>query len=309
MDGAQIGWIVFIVLIFGFRYYLKSKRKGYRREYSLGLKSAEEIQSLIKAKDFKEAESLAQKQDLNDITQIVDHLALSLNEELLLEWEASEKSDFSKLVLGVYYLHFAWITRGHSFADEVSDDDAKGFFDYLQLCSETFNSIPEDSFYKPELTSREIRLGMSLGNNELAHSCFQDVSEKHPDFIWPYIQYSEFIQPKWGGDIAGIEKFYESLPDDFLIKSIVELKLILDGRIMNDYYFKKYNENVNEFECETILKIDKEFDLQTVDSVHKYVLYNYMVSVAVELNLNELKKKYKSLRDSNFTLYPHGVLR
>ena len=248
MEGSQIGWIVFIVIVFGFRYYLRSKRKGYRREYSLGLKSAEEIQGLIKKKDFKKAEALAQKQDLNDITQIIDHLALSLNEELLLEWEASQKNDFSKLALGVYYLHFAWITRGHAVADEVSDDDAKGFFDYLELCSDTFNSIPEHSFYKPEITSRKIRLGMSLEDDELAHSSFQYLSKKYPNFIWPYIQYSEFIQPKWGGNIVGVENFYESLPDNFLIKAIVELKLILDGRIMNDYYFKKYNENVNEFE-------------------------------------------------------------
>ena len=307
MGEASITWLVVILIVFGIRYFFKTN-KEYRREYSLDLKIAEEIQKLLKNKKYDLVEEKIKNQELNDITQIIDHLALSLKEKDLLAWKEAKESDVSKLTLGVFYLHFAWITRSHQTAENVSDEKAKGFFEYLELCKNSFDSISKDSFYKPELMSRNIRLYMSLGEDTLATNSFHEISESNPGFLWPFIHYAEFVQPKWGGNIEAVESFYENLPENLLIQSIVTLKLILDSTIMNDNYFKKYNDDIYDFALEKLMKIDTELDSKIINSVHKYVLYNYMDSIADDLRLKDVKKKYQKLMDTNYTIYPYGLL-
>lgn len=307
MGEATITWIVIILIIIGLRYFLK-KKKTYRRDYSLGLKVAEEVQNLVKNKSYDKIEEIVKNQNINDITQIIDHLALSLKENELLNWNELKKSDLSKLTLGVFYLHLAWIARSHKLAKNVSSKKAEDFYDYLQLCELTFESISTNSLYEPELESRKIRLYMSLGDDSIASEYFHNISKKHPDFIWPFIHYSELVQPKWGGNIETLEKFYENLPDNFLIHSIVELKLILDSTIMNDNYFKKYNNNINDFAQKKVIRIDAELNSGNINSIHKYILYNYMESVTENVKLKDLRKKYQKLMDNNYTIYPYGLL-
>lgn len=300
------GIIISISLVI--RYFFK-KKKGDRREYSLGLKAAQEVQVLIKNKDYNAAEKKVENQKLNDITQIIDHLSLSLKEDELLKWEELKKNDLSKLTLGVFYLHLAWITRSHKLAKNISQKQTQGFYDYLQLCETFFESISTDSFYGPEVMSRKIRLYMSLGNDFLATQYFNKLSENQPSFIWPYIHYSELIQPKWGGTIKDLEDFYQNLPSDFLIHSIVELKLILDSTIMSDNYFRKYCKDINEFAREKVLKIDSQFNFNQVNSIHKYILFNYMAVLSQDLGIRDLKEKYEKLMDNNYTIYPYGLLK
>ena len=132
MGTSAFIWVIiagFVLIII----YSKFKKKSYRRDYSLGLPAAQKAQQLIKGNQFNEVEELVKQQSLNDITQIVDHLALSLEEDQITGWQEQQESDLSHLVLGVYYLHMAWITRSHKLASEVSSKSAQGFFEFLEL--------------------------------------------------------------------------------------------------------------------------------------------------------------------------------
>ena len=306
MSTSLIGWAVVAIVIFGIRAFLK-KNKTYRRNYALGLKVAEEIQVLVSKGAYKQAETLFKNQTLNDITQITDHLALSLKEDVLKAWQVSENSDFSKLSLGVFYLHQAWIVRSHKLADEVSDNNAEGFFDYLQMSETTLHTIPENSILNAEVSSRKIRLYMSLSEPEKATECYKYVTTKYPDLVWPFIHYAEMIQPKWGGTIDEVIAFYEGVPNDFLIKSIVELKLVLDAIVIGDNYFEKYNKELTDFAIEKILEIDEKLASIKITSIHKYILYNYMEAISNNVNRNDIRKKYITLMEGNYTLYPYGL--
>lgn len=308
MNNPIVILCAIILIYFVIATFLKNKKK-HRRKYSLGLQSAEKIENWIKNKNYGQIENYILKQELNDITQIVDHLALSLNEEGITTWYTSENTDFSKLTLGVFYLHLAWIARSHKLAKDVSKKNAESFFEYLIEAKEIFSEIPENSFFTPELNTREIRLYMSLSNSHSATNAFHKVSKSNPELIWPYLHYTEFIQPKWGGDVEDLLSFYENLPDHFLIRSIVELKFIMDSIIMDDNYFKKYNANIYNFAHDKVIAIDKEFDSTNVTSIHKYILFNYMEAVCEQLNLNKLQKKYKRLMDNNYTIFPYGLIQ
>lgn len=307
MNTSLIGWAALAIIVFCIKAYLK-KNKSYRREYSLGLKIAEEIQALVLKDSFNKAEDLLKNQEANDITQIIDHLALSVKKEQLLAWEASENSDFSKLTLGVFYLHEAWIVRSHKLADEVSDDKAESFFDYLNLSETTLDLIPENSICNAEVNSRRVRLYMSLSDKETATEYFKKSSQNHPDLIFSYIHYAELIQPKWGGTIEEVEIFYESLPNKFLVKSIVQLKLILDAIVIDDNYFTKYNEDLNDFAIQKVLEIDEKLASINLTSIHRFVLFNYMEAISNNLGRKDIRKKYVSLMEGNYTIYPYGLI-
>lgn len=298
--------VVLIVVVFVLR--KKKSKTLYRRDYSLGLGIAKEVENLIKKGTYTEVESKVGSQSLNDISQIVDHLALSLTEEEILQWKESQKSDFSNLVLGTFYLHMAWIIRSHGLAANVTNNQAMGFFEHLDLSQETFNKISKDSKYNSEVESRKIRLYMSLGDNESASTTFFKLSKDQPEFLWPFIHYAELIQPKWGGSVDDIEKLYESLPDNLLVRSIVILKLVLDATTMDDNYFAKYNADINAFASEKLTQFDTEYDKQGIDSVHRFVFYNYMAAVADKTKSSKLQKKYVGLMKGNYTIYPYGLV-
>ena len=134
---------------------------------------------------------------------------------------------------------------------------------------------------------------MSYGNNETAGEYFKEISKNQPNFIWPFIHYAELIQPKWGSDIKDLEGFYENLPDNFLIQSIVETKLILDSMIMDENYFSKYSADIKGFAKEKVLAIDAELNTENTDSIHKYILYNYLYFFADALENKKLSKRYE----------------
>lgn len=294
--------------IIGYLIYQK-KKQGNRRDYSLGLKAAQEIQQLVRNKKFGQAESQFRRQDLNDISQIVDHLALSMKEEELKEWKMSGQSDLSALCLGVFYLHMAWIERSHKLAKNVSDKSVEAFFHYLTLCEQTFDEISSDSDWKPELESRLIRLYMSTGDTDLAVESFHRVNQQHPDLIWPYLRYAELIQPKWGGTVESVMAFYKSLPDDFLIHSLVELKLINDSIVIEENYFSKYTSDITGFAGQKIAEIDNALNSIELQSIHKWMLYNYLQVVAFEVNNKRLRNKYTKLKGDHETIYPFGLLK
>lgn len=300
-------WLLLIVILYLVLKNIFKKTKG-RRDYSLGFDVAIEAASLVKEKDYDRLEAMIRSQEINDVTQIIDHLALLLNEQELEAWKLAKESDISKLSLGVFYLHLAWIRRSHKLANNVTTKRKADYFTFLSLCQEQFDAISIESYYSPELYSRLIRLYMSMGDNITATEYFKKVRQSHPDFIWPYLHYAEMVQPKWGGYIEDLESFYESLPDNYLIHSIVELKLILDSFIMKDNYFSKYNRNLKEFAKEKLKHIDDKLCPENTDTIHKYVLYNYLEEVAKDVKQGSIRKKYKKLKNGYNTLYPHGLL-
>lgn len=307
MTEAIFTWAVIIGIV-GYLIYQKKKR-GNRRDYSLGLKAAQEIRQSVRNKDYTKAENQFSTQDLNDTSQIVDHLALSMKEEELKAWGVSENSDISALCLGVFYLHMAWIERSHKLAKNVSGESADAFSHYLTLCERTFDEISVDSQWKPELESRLIRLYMSTGDMDLAMESFHRVNQQHPDFIWPYLHYAELIQPKWGGTIENVMAFYDSLPDDFLIHSLVELKLINDAIVIEENYFSKYTHDITDFASQKTDEIDNALNSIRLQSIHKYILYNYLEALTFQTGNERLRKKYTKLKGDHETIYPYGLMK
>lgn len=302
--------LLLAVLALGGFYFFKRKNKNktFKKDYHFGLPSAIQAGKALQAKKYDEVNQILASAELNDRSQIVDHLALSSDEKELQAWMEASNNDESKLILGTYYLHQAWVARSHAYAENVSEANANRFFELLQQSQFMFERMDDSETYEAEQWSRRIRLNMSQEEPEFARDLFESVSQKYPTLVWPYIHYAELIQPKWVGSVEEVEAFYAQLPSDFLIHSIIELKLLVDGLQMGENYFSKQNEDLMALAGQRLVEIDAAINSQRLDSVHKYILFGYMERLSDSVGNPALREKYLKRIQTNFALYPYGLM-
>ncbi len=302
---------VFAALFIAARYYLsKWKNNDEAVDYSFGLQSAKDTKKHLLKGNFIEAEKIIRNANSDDRTQIMDYICLNLNTVLFEKWldESSDK-DIPHLALGIHFNHLAWMSRSHELAKHVSQEQYDGFSELQEESFKHLSVIQSDSPIMEEVHSRLIRHYMGNGNLEKVHEHFDIVRELNPNMVYPYIRYTEAIQPKWGGNLNLVSDFIKELPDNFLIQSIVELKLIADSLLFDTNYFGGSKEDLIYQANNKMDQVDNELSKHKPPSIHRYVLYGYMMGLSEQLGNKRLEIKYLSLMDGYYSLYPFGIIK
>lgn len=296
--------IAISVLIY---FYIKRQKQAGKVDYSFGLESAKKAKMALITADFKKTENLLNQMVADDLTQTIDYLTLSLPESTFIEWNNHTKSDLSMLCLGVYYSHQAWISRSNKLAKNVSEKAAEGFFEYNQKAQNYLETMPQESKYLAESFSRLIRISMADGNSEAIEYYFQKAISIDSKRLWPYLHYCEAIQPKWGGDIDHITDLINSLPDEPIVQHGVMLKLLSDSNSIGENYFPNQSASIDELIKSVVQKIDEKITKTPLDSIHKYIIYNYLWLLSQEFKLSKINNKYNEMIQGYLTLYPFGI--
>lgn len=311
-------WTFFAVLavllpivsaLFFFKKLIKTLRAP-SSNYSFGRKDITATGLFIQNKKFRQAETMLEQFNSDDLTQAVDHIALSSTESQIKKYyDSSNGNPLSSLLLGAWYLHNAWRIRGNKPASELKEKQIKGYIGNLKLSAPLLESASGTEWLASEAYSRLIRVDMGLGNYDTAEVNFKKAIKVDKEHLWSYIHYSECIQPKWGGSIEQVQQLLNSLPDNYLIKNIVRLKLLYDSYLLNENYFKLGDtaEEVNKFISDVVLTLDAEISENPPESIQRYVLYGYIYALSSVAN-KDITKKYKKLVGTNLTLYPFGII-
>ncbi len=303
--------IIVVIIVLQVIWENRDKLTGQKRmDYSFGLIEAKTTADLLKQSRFDEAEKLVQSFDPDLLTLVMDFIGLTFKEESLLEWiEAKPDSDASRLALGIFYNHSAWVARTFNLAKYVSPEQRNDFHDLQELSGKFLNAINGEGRIGIEAHARLIRFSMGVSHFEGAEYHFNKIMETDPDHLWAHVHYAEAIQPKWGGYLKDVEHLLGTLSQKRRItKYVTELKLFYDALQMSICYF-----NMNEDEMETaarqlINNIDAELDMQPLESPQKYLVYNYQYILALKLNNTRIENKYYSKMNGYFTLYPFGIM-
>lgn len=282
---------------------------GAWTDYSFGLKESAHILNLLKKNAFEAAEKGILALEPDKLSHCVVHITLSLPEEKLEEWaQNSSYGDIPYLFLGAYHHHYAWISRGHEEGNKVSKKQYKGFlvhqaaaYDYLQEVSDTFPNILAEAYV------HLISVARGDGNYDEANAYFEMVKEINPDHVMAYVQHAETIQPKWGGNIGLTSSLVPKLPDNQLIQQIIEVKLLEDGIPWNMNYFGGTLVDAKNRSKETLYRIDREVNINPPESIHKYMLFGYLMFLARTVGDKRLEKKYMNKLERNLPLYPFGL--
>lgn len=283
-------------------------RTRLKADYSFGLKQAQQAYRLLKQGKYHEAEQIIVSCSPDDLTQVVDHIALSLKTPALQKWlHQSGNTNVCNLCMGVHYLHLAWKARTHALAADVSDDAAMSFIAYLQQSLETLQKVEGAAKLVGEKHSRLIRVYMGLDDMDEATAHFNEAIKLNPVATWPYIHYAEMIQPKWGGSVEQVQQLLKQLPANALIQQIVQLKLVWDAIKMEEVFFGRTPEEQQQQAMLMLKHTDTELEKKKPESVHRFVLYGYMVCLAGHLGQTALEKEYATLVGDNLALYPFGL--
>lgn len=283
-------------------------RTRLKVDYSFGLKPAQQAADLLRKGKYQAAEQTMMNCSPDDLTQVVDHIALSMKTAPLQKWlHQSGNTNLCNLCLGVHYLHLAWKARTHALASAVSDEAAMSFSAYLNQALETLQKVEGAAKLIGEKHSRLIRVYMGMDEMDEATAHFNEAIKLNPVAIWPYIHYAEMIQPKWGGSVEQVHALLKQLPPNPLIQQIVQLKLVWDAMKMEEVFFGRTPEEQQQQAMLMLKHTDGELEKKKPESIHRFVLYGYMMCLAGHLGQGALEKEYTDLVGDNLALYPFGV--
>lgn len=307
MIEALIFWAILIFVIYRVRKFFKEN--NLNEDLTYGDKQILNIVNLIEKNDFISTEKNLLDLDEIKFTQAIDCITLKFNEDKFQFWNSkSDKSDLLNLILGVFHLHQAWISRTHVFASKVSDKRKLDFFGHQEISKKYFDEINDNFEFIKEKYSRLIR--WSMGENGYSHDIeiYFSKAKNNSKNLWPYIHYCEVIQPKWGGSNEKIISFLSQLPNDLAVKNTIKLKLILDSFVISENYFESLNSNLLDFAKKELIRVDEEISENEINTINKFLLFNYMKEISKQVKNKSLYKKYLKLSNRYHTLYPYGVI-
>lgn len=310
----NIGGILILLLVLaGKVYFIRRYIKALKapvNDFSFGREDFKLISKAILKSNFTDAEQRLKQLNSDDLTQAIDHIVIACSEKSLLKFHRlTDGGDCSAMLLGAWYLYNAWKIRGHKIAAELSGKQLNGYVDNLMKAGPMLQIATRSPWLSAEAHSRLIRVDMGLNHQDSAIMHFKDAVKADPNHLWAHIHFAESIQPKWGGSTDDVRDFLGALPNNYLIKTIVKLKLLNDSINTGQNYFNLGNsaEEVNEYVFKTIMAIDAELDARPVASIQKFILYGYMYVWSGYAD-KAFEKKYKKLLSGNYTLYPFGIL-
>lgn len=306
-----LGAIAAILPLVGGFYFLRKIVKAIKApvtDFSFGRKDIQATSLFIQNKKFTQAETMLSQFDSDDLTQAVDHIAISSTEKQLgTYYEKSNGGPLASLLLGAWHLHKAWKLRGHKKAAELKDKQFKGYVEHIKLAGPYLQKATEEAWLAAEAHSRLIRVDMGLGHLDSAEAHFKAAVKSDPGHLWAYLHYAECIQPKWGGSVEQVEHLLNTLPEDYLIRNTIRLKLMNDNFDCDTDFFGLADpgKDWNGFLSGTLTALDAEITANPPASIQRYVMYGYMYVLSL-IAENGLSKKYKKLVGTNYTLYPFG---
>lgn len=305
--------ILFIIGVVAFILFKrkKNKFKNVKNNYSFGLQEAKDCANALQQKKYETVERLLSQCNADNLSVCIDYLALTFDELTLLDWhESSNNKSFSQLVLGAYYNHQAWIVRTNEYAEEVTEADAVGFFEYAEKSIPFYEEACKNNSIAAETHARMIRHYMGTNEMDQVDLHFAKAIALDNNHIWAHVHYAEAIQPKWGGTSEKLNAFiksYASKPT--LLKQILDLKLMVDAGLAEENYFGGTMEELIVNAKILLEATDKEISENPPQSIHKYILFNYLFSLSNELKNTKLGKKYFAKMEGYYTLYPFGIVK
>jgi len=307
---SQLIVILIIALLIWavYRFFFSPKLPAV--DYSFGRNDFKNITKWFAAASHTQVEHAIKQLNSDDLTQVCDCIALSLSEKQLKNYhDTAADKNFSSLVLGVFHSHQAWKVRGRGKGITISEDTANQFLGLLNLSLSFLMPLMESSQFSAEANARLIRVYMGLGDIDSAEEHFRKSIAKDKEHLWAYIHYAELIQPKWSGDSTDIAAFYNNLPDNQVIKTIIKLKLSYDGLMFDMNYLEPGKDmEVSNAELHHYIKeLDASNTLFRLPSIHKYIIYGYMFSLASNFEEKQMNQKYWKLLEGRLPLYPFGL--
>ena len=259
-----------------------------------------ELMALVKSfknKDFTAVESNFDSLDDSYRSFGINALGEIDDSSIINQWLQNEpEAPLPLLVKGAQTISKAWKIRGTGTVDSVSSADLATFKNALQEAKNTLlKAKKESNDYTNNINEKLLQLYKAIDvNREEIHSTFNESFSNNKEDIGVHINYFVAISEKWGGTKEELEAYFKKMPNDDLLKSIINTMLYND-QIW--FYLPSLSAEDKKAWKQKVRVFIKEVDQLEVDETNlfKYELYRLMATLAYNVGgLDSLGEKYEN---------------
>ncbi|MBF9141310.1 hypothetical protein [Hymenobacter properus] len=196
---------------------LFAKASPAATDLSYGLLTQLEIEPLLTGNQWEKLEATATALATDDLSRLLDGWCLSHRYAPAIQrYLAAGSSELRQLVAGVHATFLAWEARGGLIATETTQGQADGFFHYLNQAYDHLNQPFENPAFQAEAAARLVRVGMGLGERELATDAFAVCAELAPTHLTGHYNYMRLVSPWWHEGLEDLTSYVDSIADPAL---------------------------------------------------------------------------------------------
>ncbi|WP_196888138.1 hypothetical protein [Aureivirga sp. CE67] len=279
------------------------------RNIGFGIGEIETIKNLLLEENYEKIGPLYDLLTNAEKSILITEIALDEDfSEPIQKWFYENQESFhSNLFVGVVFTRIAWVKRTGKFANELTDEEVQGFFQYLEKAFEclTFanQAKPEDS----EPYARLIRVCMGLSEKEQAWRFYNKLKTMDSQHLQAHFFMWDILKEKWLGSDEEEMKFLHMCRDS---KSqtlrVVYLDYIFDELldIQENYSLTKSLNVFKERYREEIIDLYKKYRFESITSKDRYYLANYFSVFFYLMDEDYLRNKEIDKIGKNISEYP-----
>jgi hypothetical protein len=280
-------------------------------DLSFGLLAQLGTEPMLNQGQWAQIEDTALALSGNDFTRFLDGLCLTHRYAAALkQYLAAGDSELRKLVQGVHHTFLAWESRGMLVASETSRKKFDGFAVYLEKAYENLNQPFANTKLQAEAAARLVRVGMGLGETELAKDAFELCTNLAPEHLMGHFNYMRTVSPWWHGSLAELTAFIDSItnPTPYRLFQIVylnEVHSFLAHEKGGPAATKKLRQDY-QTRIDTILAGPQQVETTTLAGIY---YNNYLAGLHYILGNTSAYTRLRKLLGPNLTPYPWNYFK
>lgn len=219
------------------------------------------------------------------------------SEKICQKWVNNSNSDLSKLVMAMFYISQAWLSRGDGFSDTVSNKRAIGFHEYLQKAQQILRTIKgnQSALEVDRMVALVVTFKGLSAERELIHKAFKRGIAISPHHVGLHETYFDAISPKWGGTDEEVNYYLQHV-------------LPAQPELLSDIIWAMYYRDVLHVELEKdpdVIQEIRNFVIRvsaqdlSADDLYRVTLYEYMSDIA-RIESYALEELFEGLFDDCF---------
>jgi len=271
--------------------------------YSLTIPGLEEMKKAILDKQFLEFQKAFYALSHPQQAFVLEHIAEDIRlMEVVETWISRFNSEIPYLIKTEQLIDLAWESRSSKRANEVDEQQWKGFFEYLNEAEETIEKAQNIKKNSIHVYTQKITLLLGLGH-QLSDNPSQEVLEIvkqataiDPSFKNIYRKATNLLATRWYGGFDEMIQFANTYKNDPLIGEYVLASVwceITVECIFGDIKKAQLLTFTDEFKQ----KSDQFFQQNNKITEENYTLWNYYTFISGMLYPSQFKKRLKGMRN------------
>lgn len=295
-----------------FNYFKKRKIKKNTpntKTLAFGMPEVSQVGQWLKDNKYDEIVTCYQNLENNDKSLLLDGVALNhVYMDDAIKWQSKEPDNYlANIFSGVALTFKAWQARTGQLAKYVTEEQAQGFFNYLETAFEHLSKSTNLNPSEPEAYARLIRVFMGFSEKEQAQGCFETILSLDSNHLAGHMFMVNLLAPKWLGSKDEMRDFAvkcASQNNDSLLYTVYLMYAVQSFvDLANEDYTQAEQRFKWSFEA-NIKKVYKKTDFNSITSLQRYHLHNYFSYLFYVLGENKLRNKEIDAIGENISMFP-----